>query len=324
MDNESMLTGKRILVTGGSGVIGRELLHRLTALDAEIITVDRNPLPPGDWGKIAEVRKDIADDDIDELIQFRPEVIFHLAAAFERSKESPDFWKVNWHDNVCVNNRIADIMVQTSSVETYIFASSYLVHSEEQYFFQKSPEVARLLKEEDSKNPRNLCGAAKFYAEHEMHFIKGCIAPMTRMVMARIYRVYGKGSNDVVSRWVRSALNGESVDLYNKDNRFDYIYAGDVAEGLIRMADNESVSGAVNLGSGRARSVDELLTFVRERMSDAALDVCDRGCVEEYEASCADVSRLLDLTGWRPTTNLEQGVDIILEWEQQQRIAHEQ
>ena len=125
--------GKKVLVTGGSGVIGRELLRYLIDEGAEILSVDRVDLPEGDWNNIKSLKLDLAEDNLDELVKFNPEIIFHLAAAFERSEESPEFWNVNWHDNIIVSHRVLDAAKDMSALDTFVFASSYLLYNTSLY-----------------------------------------------------------------------------------------------------------------------------------------------------------------------------------------------
>ena len=74
---------------------------------------------------------------------------------------------------------------------------------------------------------------------------------------ARIFRGYGCNSRDVISRWVRALLAGEPINVFRPEGIFDYIYAEDSAEGLIRLAES-NVTGIINLGTGRGRRVQEV------------------------------------------------------------------
>src|SRR5437762_5971493 len=89
-----------------------------------------------------------------------------------------------------------------------------------------------------------------------------------RTISARIYRVYGCGSRDVVSRWVRALIAGRPIEVFNPENRFDYIFAGDVAEGLRRLADSPTASGIVNLATGRSPSIAEVTAAVLRARSE--------------------------------------------------------
>jgi carbamoyl-phosphate synthase large subunit len=138
-----------------------------------------------------------------------------------------------------------------------------------------------------------------------------------RSVFARIYRVYGRGSRDVISRWVRAALRGEELRVYNPENRFDYIFAGDVAEGLLRLGLAPEARGVVNLGSGNARCVREVTETLQKLLPDSQSKVLHSGSTAPFEASCADLARLRQLLRWRPGITLESGMRLICDYERQ-------
>jgi len=312
--------GVRALVTGGAGVIGRELVRKLSDAGADVLSVDREPMPAGPWASASHVRLDLAVDELASLASFRPEVVFHLAAAFERSKETPDFWEANERDNLLCGHRVVDLARTAPALRRIVFASSYLIYDPALYAFDAPQADARALRENDPAEPRNLCGAAKLYTEKEIDFVRSVVRPEVGAVHARIFRVYGRGSRDVVSRWVRAALAGQTIELYRGDNSFDYVFAADVAEGLLRLAAAPQADGVVNLASGTARSVDEVLDAIVERIP-ATRGLVRRVEVDEpWEASRADLERLRDWTGWSPGTALEAGIDRIVEFERTGRV----
>jgi len=133
------------------------------------------------------------------------------------------------------------------------------------------------------------------------------------IISARIFRVYGKGSKDIVSRWIRAALNGEELYVYNKENIFDYIYAGDVAEGLFRMAASVHTNTVFNLGYGSTRRVEDIVAILKDRFP--CITIHDDGSKGLYETSCAGIERFTALTGWKPEISVEQGIQKIIDYE---------
>ena len=308
-----MIKDKRVLVTGSSGVIGLELLKLLIANKAKILSTDRYPLPPEYDKQVTHIQQDLAVAPLNEIHNFQPETIFHLAASFERAKESRDFWRINWHDNMRLSHNLIDQAKDVAALKTFVFASSYLIYAPSIYLSHESSDRVAHLKEVDLVHPRNITGVAKYYTEHELSFIKEYYKPSLCLVNARIYRVYGCGSRDVISRWVRAALSNQPIELYNKQSRFDYIYAGDVAEGLLRLAECPEASGLVNLGSGIAHKVQDIISILADYFP--GLKVSDLGRKEALEASCADLTKLKHLTGWSPRTEFEHGIQKIIEFE---------
>src|SRR5262245_58164058 len=229
------LAGKRVVVTGGAGVIARELLEQLSAAGADVLSIDRLPLPSDAPPRVEHLQADLADADLSPIARFAPRHILHLAATFERSIESPEFGGENWTNTLAGPPRLAELAGQVGGVESFVFASSYLVYDQAQYSTPTPPTASVALTETSRLGSRNLCGAAKLYGEAELRFARDVQGADFRTVFARIFRVYGRGSRDVVSRWVRAALDEEPIEVYHAQNRFDFVYSGDVAEGLLRM-----------------------------------------------------------------------------------------
>jgi nucleoside-diphosphate-sugar epimerase len=305
----------RIVVTGGSGVIGRELLGRLVAGGAEVMSLDRVPLPDHLASRVRQVQVDLSEGGMDEIRGFRPDTLYHLAAAFERSEEESGFWLPGYRDNIAVSHRLHDAIRQMPELRTYVFASSYLIYEPSLYLLDAPRKAAVALRESDPIAPRNLCGAAKFYAETEMRFLTEVDRLPLRTVAARIYRVYGCGSRDVVSRWVRALIAGQPIEVYNPENRFDYIFAGDVAEALRRLAAAPTASGIVNIATGHSPEISEVAAAVVRATGAAPALVRHSGSNAPYEASGGAIDRLIGFTDWRPPTNIDAGIA--------QLVAHE-
>jgi len=310
---ENYLSRKRVLVTGGSGIIGKELLKMLIEDEAIVMNADRVPLPADGFEGIHSIEIDLANDDLNELIDFKPEIIFHLAAEFERSTESPEFWQVNWWNNVILSHRIVDISKDMSQCEVFIFASSYLVYDPNLYLSQNFRNKATCLKESDPINPRNICGTAKYYTEKEIEFIQHYYNQSMRAACARIYRVYGHDSKEIINRWVKSTLTGNKLNVYNRENLFDYVFSKDVAAGLKRLACSTDANGPINLGTGKARSIASVLEILTEYLPETRDHIIDHGVRDIFEASCADLTKLKSVTKWMPTTTVEEGIKIIVE-----------
>ena len=257
---------RRVLVTGGAGVIGRELLELLCATGASVLCCDLKPPPPWLDSTVTYIEGDANDLTAAQIGDFSPEYCFHLAATFERTTESEEFWAENFHHNVRLSHHIATLARGVLSMRRLIFASSYLTYDPALYLFDKSQGSPTQLSETAPVRPRNLCGGAKLMHEEELEFLALFPSTPFTSVSARIFRAYGRGSHDIVSRWVRSLVANPSAPLlaYRTEGLFDYVYAGDVADGLLRLG-SSATTGPVNLASGSARRVSELLEILAAR-----------------------------------------------------------
>jgi carbamoyl-phosphate synthase large subunit len=311
---EQYWKGKRVFISGGNGVIGNALVERLHGLGARLYVGDLKPQPLG-WPKDVIYRQgDLNYITEQELQAFGPEVFIHLAATFERSTETYEFWEENYWHNVRLSHHLMTSLKDVPTLKRVAFASSYLIYDPSLYNFPEAQTQAYSLRETDPIYPRNLTGVAKLNHEIELRFLEEFRGGQYTSVMARIYRVYGKYSRDVVSRWVRSLLKGETLSVYRPEGIFDYIYAGDVAEGLLRLVQTD-YKGVVNLGTGNSRPVQHVLDVLKTHFPAMQTVDIDAEANIPYEASQADVSLLKQLTGWSPTRTLEEMIPVLIEHE---------
>lgn len=291
------MKGKRVFVSGGAGVIGSCLVEQLLAQGALVFVGDLKVCPAQWRGRLRYRQGDLNKMQEAELLAFDPELVFHLAATFERTEETPEFFSENFRNNVQLSHHLLRLLHHSTSLQKILFASSYLLYDPKQYLDQ--PHLVTL-SEESPIWPRNLCGAAKLLHEQELAFFSAMRGIPT--VSARIFRVYGKGSRDIVSRWVRSALQNAPIIVYGEEGIFDYIYAEEVAEGLWRLAES-TYQGVVQLGTQQPRSVREVLHAILSLLPHTNVVFEKKNL--PLERSCADISLLKSVLGWVPSRLLE-------------------
>lgn len=307
--------GRRVFVSGGAGVIGDVLVRALHREGAQLLVGDLKPRPAGWPGDIRYRQGDLNDMQEWEVGAFAPDLFFHLAATFERSVESPEFWDENFRHNLRLSHHLAGLMRGSPSLRRVVFASSYLVYDPETYIFGHPANAPVRLGEAHRLRPRNLCGGAKLVHELELDFLGHFARTGLTVGSARIFRSYGRGSRDVISRWVRACLKGEAIEVYNPENMFDYVYADDVAEGLLRFGLSDS-GGALNLARGRARRVGEVVETLRRHFP--GVEIRSLRGEASFEASEADMTRFAETLGWAPATDLEEAIPRIIEHERKQ------
>jgi nucleoside-diphosphate-sugar epimerase len=257
------------------------------------------------------IQKDLVSLEPQEFISFDPEVIYHLAATFERTEEEANFWESNFKNNVIVAHNVIDSAKACVNLKWFVFASSYLIYSPSLYLFKSKPVNTMKLCETDLVNPRNICGSAKYYTEKELEFLAHTDLPFTN-VSGRIFRVYGHGSRDIISRWVRAGLRNEPITVYGEENSFDYIFAGDVAEGLLRLAESNA-TGIVNIGTGISSKIEEVVQNLQENIPNIEIKREKKKIL--LEKSAANILKLKKATNWVPSVRIKEGIKSLTDYE---------
>ena len=310
------MNNKRIFISGGAGVIGSEMIPFLLKGNNTLMVGDLKPRPKNFDPKVIYRQGDLNYISFDEIKYFEPEIIIHLAATFERSEESYNFWEENFSHNVKLSHHLLTIAKQITSLKRYIFASSYLIYDPNLYQFKKIQNFGQNLNERDFVSPRNLTGMAKLSHEMELDFINKYRSKNFTSVCARIFRGYGRGSRDIISRWIRSLLKNEVINVYNSEGIFDYIYAKDSAIGLIKLANNKKINGVINLGTGKSRSVNDIIQILKVHFP--LMKIKNLKSKLSYEASQANMELYKNKVGWIPHYNLEKAIPEIIKFEKKQ------
>lgn len=163
-------------------------------------------------------------------------------------------------------------------------------------------------------NPQSLYGECKVAVHKilEKYFAKtGC-----SYACGRIFFVYGprEAKNRLVAYTIRSLLLKHKADLSHGNQMRDYMHVADVADALVTLL-GSNVQGAVNIGSGSAVKLSEIIDIIGEKLNGS--DLLAYGSKEspfDFPLVLADVRKLRNELGWGPTYDLANGIDDTINW----------
>ncbi len=311
MQNLGKLKNKNIFISGGAGIIGKHLIQKLIDVNAQILVGDIKKCPKNFIGKVKYIRKDLNTLKIKELKNFKPDVFIHLAATYERTQETKEFFENNFHNNIKLSNHLITLVSKIKSIKKIIFASSYLVYSSDLYLNKKNKRPYKL-HETSFLNPRNLIGAAKLYHENELKFLSN-FRPDISITSARIFRGYGLGSRDIISRWIRDLVKRKVIKTYGTSSSFDFIYCKDTAESILKMINLNHKFKIINVGFGQSVKISYILKILnlefkqlkKKKASDSQL----------IENSYADISFIKKKMKLNLRYSIKKGIREIIEYE---------
>jgi UDP-glucose 4-epimerase len=297
------LAGRRILVTGGSGFIGRHVVSDLREAGARVRVVDLQPHPDPE---VEIVQGDIAEPDVLEAaLEQGVEGIVHLAAVTSvlRSMEHPE---LTFRTNVAATALLLEAG-RAAGASSLVFASTNAV---------TGPMDAPAISEAAVLRPLTPYGATKAAAEMLMSAYTACYG--LRCAVLRLTNVYGPGmqaKDSIVARLMRAIRLEQAFEIYGDGRQVrDYVHAADVTAAVRLGLTDSSWAGPTVIGAGRSLSVLEVIDAVRQ-VTGAQVDVRHGPArAGEMPAVIVDPSRAR-AAGWSPRYSLEDGlVGVWEEW----------
>jgi len=300
--------GTNVLVTGGTGLIGRQVVGILCSVDAnvKIISLDKvkvNEKADHIFGDITSFGfcKDVIKD---------MDFVFHLAGI----KGSADIT-----EKKLASHFVPTIMMNTNALEAcrinkvrkVVYTSSIGVYSNNDVFKESDYKLDSL--------PMDFAGWAKRMAELQIYAYK-VQYNLDNFAIVRPSNVYGPGDNFdpnnamVIPSLLLKILSKEDPVLVWGDGSAvrDFVYSKDVAEGIILALYHGTKSSFVNLGSGRGISIKELVetlcSFIDFRYE---FDVSEPS---RYPKRIMDITLARKLIGYNPTTSLIDGLKETWNW----------
>jgi len=308
----------RALVTGGAGFIGSNLVDALLDQGAEVDVVDtlvtgrRSNLEAGALDRGARLHEvDITDAAaLTALVgDVAPDVIWHLAAQIDvrKSIDDPAFdasVNVVGTINVLEAARLAGVdRVVNTSTGGAIYGDADTIPSDE-----TTPPL-----------PMAAYGQSKFCAERYLGWY-GRLYGQSNLTL-RLGNVFGPrqdpmGEAGVIAIFCGKLRDGTRPTIYGDGTQTrDYVYVGDVVRAQL-AAGQASVTGEINVGTGKETSVLDIVEVMKELEPDAAAGF-DPAFAEarlgEIERSCLDVSRAREELGFEAQTSLRDGMRATLE-----------
>jgi nucleoside-diphosphate-sugar epimerase len=138
------------------------------------------------------------------------------------------------------------------------------------------------------------------------------------VVNLQIFMVYGpaqRDENKLIPYVIRSLQAGEAPSLSSGGRKVDWVYVGDVAQGIARCCVGEAPTVPVPLGTGRLATVrdvvEQLAALAGPGPEPRFGSITDRS--NEVE-KVADVETTTGLLGWAPTVDLPEGLAATLQW----------
>ncbi|MBI5803153.1 GDP-mannose 4,6-dehydratase [Candidatus Pacearchaeota archaeon] len=309
------IKGSKVLVTGGAGFVGCNLVRKMLKLGAKITIFVKK-------GKDMENIRDLLNEieviygdltnisDVDKIITDK-DYIFHLAWQTDLKKSMENPVADVQSDIVGILNLLEACKKKNPPVKI-IFASATTVIG----LPKKIPS-----NEDEKENPLSIYEANKLLAEKylQMYFVNYQLKSSV-LRFSNIFGEYQKIDNPnrgVLNFMIGRSLRGEKLTVYGDGNFIrDYCYIQNYVDALIIAAISDNTDGKTYvLGSGEGRTFNEVVEKIKsivESLTDKKVEITHVHDPNEHEINkrdfIADYSRFKEDTGWIPKISFDEGL----------------
>ncbi len=315
----------RILITGGAGFIGSNLVDTLTGQDHEITIIDDLSV-----GKITNIEHHLESEHfhfvndtilnvatLERLVR-QADLIYHLAAVV-----GPKYVVEDPLGTIITNVRGTENVLELAIkywVKTVIASSSEI--------YGKSTAVP--LSEDDDRILGSTTVGRWSYSDAKAideYFALAYAKKGLPVSAVRYFNAYGprldpRGYGSVVAKFIAQALRGEPLTVYDDGRQSRcFTYVADTIRGTILAATVKEAAGQIfNIGSNRETTILELTALIQQ-LTDAASEIVHvpyetayGPAFEEPRRRVPDVTRAREVLGFEAQTPLEDGLRRTLEW----------
>lgn len=332
-----MFAEEKILVVGGAGFVGSNLVRRLLAEQAKQIVVVDNLLSaesdnlPTD-GRVRLVTDTIASDKVLGTIDDTFDYIFHLATFHGNQSSIHD--PIADHDNNTITSlKLFNHVRSFKHLKKLVYSGAGCAVAEKTFDSATATEESDFVKI-DGDSPYSLSKMfGEFYAKY---FHKQYNTPIVR---ARFQNVYGPGEvlgagkwrgtpatvwRNVTPTFVWRALEGLPITIENDGIATrDFIYVDDIVEGLVQLAKKGKPPEAYNLATGEETSIRKLAELVMQyAKSKSELQFLPKRSWDHSGKRFGSTSKSEKELGFTCKVSTEIGIKKTLEWtvENRERI----
>ncbi len=309
------INSKRVLITGGLGMIGSTIATKLVGLGAEVTIVDALIKPYGaNYFNIHGVKEkvivniaDIRDREAIKILVKDKDVVFSLAGQVSHNDSLRDPF-LDADINYIGHLTVLDALKNNNPTAKILYSGSRLQFGK----IESNP-----VSEDHPLNPLTPYALNKTAAENlYLYYYKVFNIPV---VIFRIANPYGPrcqmqhSKYSIINWFIRMAMEDKEVRIFGDGKQLrDYIFVDDLADAFISAAFNEKSSGETfNLGSGSGTKFSDMVESIIEIVGKGKVKYqpwpADYLNVETGDY-ITDISKIKKLINWQPTINLHDGI----------------
>jgi len=295
----------KILILGGTGFLGSNLVHKLLRMGYEVGVYGKSPISINQYlqdviHKIKYIQRDFQrEDHFDEILKGY-DYVYHLISPSVPSLNNP---LLDINISIIPTIKLLEAVIKSQVKKVVYFSSGGTVYGIPNHI---------PIQESDATTPISAYGVQKLTIEKYLNYYSYIYG--LNYEILRISNPFGPGqrafsNQGIIANVLGNHFNNTPSKIWGDGEVVrDYIYVDDVIDAAVKVIHNESKIHTFNIGSGKGMSINTILFRMEQVLGEKISKTYTPAHKQDVPINVLDISQAEDCLNWSPKISFENGI----------------
>ncbi|WP_435163247.1 NAD-dependent epimerase/dehydratase family protein [Candidatus Pelagibacter bacterium nBUS_25] len=296
--NKNFFNKKKILITGASGFIGRNLLDHISKYNCKIFALYKSSKLRSYKKNVSLIKSDLTKNIPKRILKIKFDIVIHLAGSKADRKSMMKEKQIL--NGILIDRNIINFSVK-NGVTNFFYASTAGVYDVNDKFYSEK-KISINYDADGIYGLTKLIGEDVLYRSFKKNDLNIC----------RFFSIYGNDSKTIINIWGKKIKNNQKVKIWGDGKTIrSWIHISDVISGIIKILINKNKNIFYNLGSNEKLSLNTIFKTIKKRYPKSKSKKILYKEISSGPKNRFTNSENLKKIGWKQKIKLKEGIKLI-------------